>query len=72
MIKVTLPKVAPSRVMEIVRELRSMGWVQGKDFDFAYIAESFDDELLELNPRHTLFTFYTEKYSTLFLLKYAS
>ena len=57
--------------MEIVRELRKQGLIQGKDFDFSYnktkeyiIAEA-------PMPKHATFIFHTEKYATFFALKYA-
>lgn len=72
MLEVKLYNKDPSGVMEIVRELRTLGWRQGQDFDFAYNKPVFDDHWHEVEPRHTVFTFYTEKYASLFLLKYAT
>ena len=47
--------------MDIVRELRSSGMVQGKDFDFAFNQASYDNDSWEaVTPRHTVFYFYTE------------
>lgn len=48
-----------------------MGWVQGKDFDFSYIISTLEN-WNEVLPKHTVFTFYTEKYASYFALKYAS
>ena len=56
--------------MRIVRELREQGLVQGKDFDFAFNQSRWDDMIGEI-PKQTIFTFYTEKYATLFALKYS-
>ena len=56
--------------MRIVRELREQGLVQGKDFDFAFNQSRWDDMTGEI-PKQTIFTFYTEKYATLFALKYS-
>jgi hypothetical protein len=56
--------------MRIVKELRQQGLVQGKDFDFAFNQSRWDDMIGEI-PKQTIFTFYTEKYATLFALKYS-
>lgn len=68
---VTLRNTDVNRIMEIVRELRSTGLVQGKDFDFSYHQSRWDEMIGEI-PTTTIFTFYTEKYASLFALKYAS
>lgn len=70
MINVKLPKINPSRAMDIVRELRESGLVQGKDFDFAYHQSRWDEMIGEI-PSDTIFHFYTEKYATFFALKYS-
>ena len=58
-------------IMEIVRELREQGYQQGVDFDFAYHAPAQDSFSYEPSTeRYTVFTFYNEKYATLFALKY--
>ncbi len=59
-------------IMQMVYELREQGLVQGTDFDFAHYPELFDTFAGTTRKRHTVFTFYTEKYSTLFALKYAN
>ena len=62
-----------STFMDIVRELRAQGLVQGKDFDFKYIPTTYDDTGFQvLDNRHMMFTFYNEKYATLFALKYST
>ncbi len=67
--QVTIADKNPNDIMDIVRELRSSGLVQGKDFDFAFHQSRWDDMIGEI-PKETVFTFYTEKYATLFALKY--
>jgi hypothetical protein len=70
---VTVNDLTPVDTMEIVRELRQAGLVQGKDFDFYYHQAKWDNTSYEaVTNRHTDFTFYTEKYATLFALKYSS
>ena len=56
--------------MRIVKELRQQGLVQGKDFDFAFNQSRWDEMIGEI-PKQTIFTFYTERYATLFALKYS-
>jgi hypothetical protein len=58
-------------ILDIVRELRASGLVQGVHFDFAYTQSRWDEMIGEI-PTNTVFTFYEEKYSTLFALKYLS
>ena len=58
-------------ILDIVRELRASGLVQGVHFDFAFNQSRWDEMIGEI-PKNTLFTFYEEKYSTLFALKYLS
>ena len=73
MVKITIKQRSPDVVMEIVRQLRASGVVQGKHFDFAYHQSKWDAMIGEI-PNHTVFTFYTEKYAkyaTLIALKYS-
>lgn len=60
--------------MEIVRELRSTGLVQGQDFDFSWHRSCYNQEndfsYLEQKPVRAEFTFYKEKYATFFKIKY--
>ena len=71
MIKVVINDKQPDEVMSIVRELRAQGLVQGQDFDFAYRPAEFDNFSGDaVHNRHTVFTFYQDKYATLFALKY--
>jgi hypothetical protein len=58
-------------ILDIVRELRASGLVQGVHFDFAFNQSRWDEMIGEI-PKNTQFTFYEEKYSTLFALKYLS
>lgn len=61
------------RVMDIVRELRARGMVQGRDFDFSYHQAKYDnDGWSAVENKHAKFKFYDEKYATLFALIYAT
>jgi hypothetical protein len=71
MVHIKLYKKDAGKIMDIVKELRSMGWVQSVDFDFAFNQSKWDDMVGEI-PKHTVFTFYTEKYASFFSLKYGS
>lgn len=62
-----------NETLEIVRELRAQGLVQGKDFDFKYEKPSWHPESYEqMQSRHAEFKFYDDKYATLFGLRYGS
>jgi hypothetical protein len=62
---------SPSDVLDIVRELRQLGLVQGRDFDFAYKPPQWDNfSGDEVYNKHTVFSFYTEELASWFALKY--
>ena len=68
---ITIEDRDPNAILDIVKELRACGLVQGVHFDFAFNQSRWDEMIGEI-PRFTTFTFYEEKYSTLFALKYLS
>jgi hypothetical protein len=72
MIEVKMISMLPGRAMEIVRELRSKGHVQGIDYDFEYHKPENNDWMAgeEYNERYTIFKFYKESLATWFVLKY--
>ena len=73
MAEIILYEIDPTNVMDIVRDLRSMGLVQGRDFDFAYHQGVWDYFTnTEHVRKHTKFTFYegSEKWATWLALKY--
>ena len=61
----------PNEILDIVKELRASGMVQGKDFDFAFYQNRWDPMIGDVRG-FTNFTFYKEKLATLFALRYAS
>jgi hypothetical protein len=67
---VSVHDIDPNQVMDIVRELRQQGMVQGQDFDFAYHQRKWDEIVGEI-PKHTDFVFYNDQLATWFQLKYA-
>ena len=70
-ITVVVENKNPFDVIGIVKELRASGLIQGVHFDFAYNQSRWDPMIGDVKG-FTNFTFYEEKYSTLFALKYLS
>lgn len=71
MIEVSLLDKTPNDVIEIVRELRKKGLVQGTDFDFAYRPPKYDEFSNDaVYNRCTMFTFYKDELATWFKLTY--
>jgi hypothetical protein len=70
-ITVVIENRSVSDVLDIVKELKISGLVQGVHFDFAYNQSRWDPMIGDVKG-FTNFTFYEEKYSTLFALKYLS
>ena len=70
-ITVVVENRSVSDVLDIVKELKTSGLVQGVHFDFAYNQSRWDPMIGDVKG-FTNFTFYEEKYSTLFALKYLS
>mgnify|MGYP003353582052 CR=1 FL=1 len=71
MIEVKLIDKMPNEIIDIVRELRSLGYIQGKDFDFQYTPPKFDDFSRDaVYNRTTTFMFYKEELSSWFSLRY--
>jgi len=68
MIAVRLWDLKANDALEIVRELRSKGYKQTIDFDFAHFQGKIS---IEGQTRHyTNFMFYNEKLATYFALRY--
>ena len=63
--------ITAKRTMEIGQELRSTGWVQGVDFDYAYYQEKYDNFSHDpVVKRHARFTFYNDSNASYFALKW--
>ena len=59
--------------LDIVKEVRSQGLVQGRDFDFKYQKPTWDEgNYQQITDRHAEFKFYDDKYATLFGLRYGA
>lgn len=71
MANIIIKEIGVTRVLNIVTELRQMGWVQGVDFDFAYYNEKWDDFSSEpIIEQHTVFTFYNDSNASYFMLRW--
>jgi hypothetical protein len=69
--RIVIEHRSANEILEIVKDLKASGLTQGVHFDFAFVQSHWDAMTGEI-PKHTTFTFYEEKYSTLFALKYIS
>lgn len=59
------------RTMEIGNELRTMGWKQGVDFDYAYYKAYYDNFSHEaVTPKRAIFVFYTDSNASYFMLRW--
>jgi hypothetical protein len=57
--------------MEIGQELRSMGYIQGVDFDYAFYQEKYDNFSHDpIQVRHAVFTFYNDSNASYFALRW--
>lgn len=73
MIEIVIIDVDPSGILEIVRDLRQNGLVQGQDFDFTYRPSKWDNFSGDpVYNRSTVFTFYQEELASWFALKYTN
>ena len=70
-VEITIHNRDAHEIMEIVKKLRADGCQQGQDFDFAFYRKHWDPMTGDMEGS-TKFTFYTEKYASMFALKYAS
>ena len=70
MTKIVLLHVKAAQIVDIVHELRLVGYQTGQDFDFAYTPGGYDWQSLETTSAQTEFTFYTQSAATWFALKY--
>ena len=57
--------------MEIGYELRSMGWIQGTDFDYAFYKAAYDNFSYDpIQERRAVFTFYNDSNASYFMLRF--
>ncbi len=68
---VIIKHLSPNATIDIIRDIREQGLVQGKDFEFSYHQSTWDSNSQEaVEAEHTIFKFYEEKWATWFSLKY--
>lgn len=71
MIEIILEDKMPNDIMEIVRELRNSGYMQGIHFDFEYHPPKYNDWAMDAEyNRYTVFKFYKDELATWFNLRY--
>ncbi len=71
MIEVKLIDTMPNEVMDIVRQLKQRGYVQGTDFEWEYHKPEYNDWSGDaVYNRHTIFRFHKEELATWFSLRY--
>ena len=69
--EVVLKHRSPTEIIDIVYEMRELGMVQGKDFDFRYNQATYMDWSGDaVDPEHTVFIFYNESLASWFTLKW--
>ena len=69
--EVRIIDIMPNEAMDIVKELRKIGYVQGIDFDFEYHKpEIIVDDYEGVYNRFTMFRFYKDEIATWFSLRY--
>ena len=68
--RVHVPNVNAEQTMQLVRDLRAKGLVQGQDFNFRYNPRDWDQETFEAKPPGAEFTFADAKWATFFRIKY--
>jgi len=60
-----------NKTLQIVGELKQMGWVTGIDFDFAYnkaVWDGFSSGLIQ--EQHCVFIFYNDSNASYFMLRW--
>jgi hypothetical protein len=63
-------KISAAKSLELVNELRNSGYIQGKDFDFAYYPSAYDNFTGRTRPSYVLFHFHNEVLATYYGLKW--
>jgi len=71
--QVHITGMKPTPAMEMVRELRARGLVQGTDFDFMYLPKQFDEGVINIIQEEGVSFFFKEgKWATFFRIKYGT
>ena len=64
---ITVHGKSSNEIIDIVRQMKEHGWINGVDFDWEYHKPVDYDRV---NDRYTIFNFYKEEYSTYFALRW--
>jgi hypothetical protein len=71
MIEVRIIDKKVNDILDLVKEIKALGHIQGVDFDFEYHPPKYNDFSGDpVYNRVTVFKFYTEKLATWFSLRY--
>ena len=69
--EIRLNGATAQETLDIVKQLRDQGLVQDVDFNFAFHQVKYDPITCQaMENKHSIFTFYQDKYATLFALRY--
>ena len=71
MTDISIKGISSTKVLEIVQELRDMGWEQGKDFDFSFYPSEYDYMNGNIIKKRTVFTFYNDTNASYFTLRFS-
>ena len=70
--EITILERNASQIIDIVLEMRKQGYVQGRDFDFAYNPPRYDNFSYDpVMQGCTIFTFYEDALASWFAIKYS-
>ena len=71
-VDIVLRDLDVNQMLELVWELKDLGLVVGKDFDFAYHQAKWDNFSHEaVTNKHAKFTFYDEEQGMIYSLKWS-
>jgi hypothetical protein len=60
-----------NKLLEIVNELKQIGWTLGVDFDFSYHKAEYDDfSHIPITEQHAKFSFYNDSNASYFILRW--
>lgn len=70
MIVITMPNMGAGQALEVVNDLRRLGYVQGQDFDFKYFPTAYQPDSVILTPKKTEFTCYQDSIASYVTMKW--
>lgn len=60
-----------TEISAVVKELSALGYIVGKDFDFAFSTARYDYSNLRYTPRKTVFKFHNEELASWFVMRWS-